>query len=132
MKEEAKPAPKSKPVGQTAPAQPAQPVQVATAPAKKPTPPAKQATKSAPKGSYLLQLLSSKSEPGVQKTWKKISAQNADILKGVSSNIVKADLGDKGIYYRLRLGPIEAADQAKNLCSQLKQRKVGCFIVRVR
>ncbi|SCA54932.1 hypothetical protein MTBPR1_10179 [Candidatus Terasakiella magnetica] len=82
---------------------------------------------------YILQLLSSKNQAAVKATWTKIKSKNSDIVKGLPANIVKADLGaQKGIYYRLRLGPVATGDKAKSLCNQLKKRKVGCFIVRVR
>ncbi|NVK18227.1 MAG: SPOR domain-containing protein [Methylocystaceae bacterium] len=84
-----------------------------------------------PSSGYVMQLLSSKSESGVKTTWEKIKSSNSDIVKGLSANIVKADLGDKGIYYRLRLGPVATGDEAKNICSKFKKRDVGCFIVRV-
>lgn len=85
------------------------------------------------KKGFLLQLLSSKSESAVKASWKKIKANNAKIVKSIPVNIVRADLGpEKGIYYRLRLGPVATGDAAKSLCSQLKKKKVGCYIVRVR
>lgn len=96
----------------------------------KPTPTAKPTTADS---GYLLQLLSSKNEAGVKATWEKIKKDNGDIVNAFPADIVKADLGpDKGIYYRLRLGPVATGDEAKSVCAKLKQRKVGCFIVRVR
>ncbi len=80
---------------------------------------------------YVLQLMSSKNEAGVKSAWEKIKAKNADLIKGLPGSIVKADLGNKGIYYRLRLGPVQTSDKAKAVCNSLKERKVGCFIVRV-
>lgn len=85
-----------------------------------------------PMAGYLMQILSSKSQSGVAATWQKIKTNHGDIVNGLKSNIVKADLGDKGIYYRLRLGPVQTGDEAKNICAKLKKRDVGCFIVRVR
>lgn len=85
-----------------------------------------------PKKGYALQLLSSKSQSGVKAAWLKIKSKNGDILKSLPQTIVKADLGDKGIYYRLRLGPVATGENAKKICSKLKQRNVGCFIVRLR
>lgn len=85
------------------------------------------------KSGYLLQLLSSRSETAVKASWLKIKAKHADVIKSIPGKVIKADLGsDKGIYYRLRLGPVATGDAAKSLCSQLKKRKVGCYIVRVR
>lgn len=108
-----------------------EPKQVAAAtPTPKPTPPAQ--TQENLTSGYVMQILSSKSESGVEATWQKIKARNADIVNGLNANIVKADLGDKGIYYRLRLGPVRTGDEAKNICAKLKKRDVGCFIVRVR
>ncbi len=86
----------------------------------------------APQKGYAMQLLSSKSKSGVEAAWKKIKGKNGDIVNTLPANIVKADLGDKGIYYRLRLGPVTAGDKAKDICGKLKQRNVGCFIVRIR
>jgi len=104
---------------------------VTTKPTLTPTPTVK--PKAPVKPGYLLQLLSSKSETAVKASWLKIKAKNADVVKSIPAKVVKADLGpDKGIYYRLRLGPVATGDAAKSLCSQLKKRKVGCFIVRVR
>ncbi|MDV7338767.1 SPOR domain-containing protein [Terasakiella sp. A23] len=101
-------------------------------PTAKPAAPKAPAVKEAVKSGYVMQLLSSKSESGVKKTWDKIKSKNGDVVNGLSSNIVKANLGEKGIYYRLRLGPVATGDEAKKICNQLKKRNVGCFIVRVR
>jgi len=100
----------------------------------KPAPPkATTAPEQKPQSGYMLQLLSSKSKSGVEATHDELKKKHSDIFDALPSTIVRADLGaDKGVYYRLRLGPVTEADKAKSLCSQLKQRKVGCFIVRVR
>jgi len=96
-------------------------------------PKAKTAPAQKPQSGYMLQLLSSKSKSGVEATHDELKKKHSDIFKTLPSTIVRADLGpDKGVYYRLRLGPITDANKAKSLCSQLKKRKVGCFIVRVR
>ena len=42
----------------------------------------------------------------------------------------RADLGDKGVFYRLQAGPLSDAAAAETLCGKLKQRNVGCLIVR--
>ena len=45
--------------------------------------------------------------------------------------ITKADLGaGKGIFYRLRAGPLADEGQAKSLCRILASRKVGCLVIK--
>lgn len=118
------PAPKQTESTQTVKAQPQPKPEASTT---------KAASAPTPQSGYMLQLLSSKSKSGVETTRDELKKKHSDIFAALPSTIVRADLGpDKGVYYRLRLGPIVDANKAKSLCSQLKQRKVGCFIVRVR
>jgi len=46
------------------------------------------------------------------------------------TQIMVADLGKKGIYYRLRLGGFDSQDDAKSACGRLKSRGVSCFVSR--
>jgi hypothetical protein len=43
---------------------------------------------------------------------------------------VKADLGEKGIWYRIQTQSFEDGAAAERLCGELKQRKRGCTLVR--
>ena len=45
--------------------------------------------------------------------------------------VVRADLGAKGIYYRLRLGGFENQSEAQGVCGKLKSRGVSCFVSKV-
>jgi hypothetical protein len=38
---------------------------------------------------------------------------------------VRADLGDRGVFYRLLTAPVAEADR---ICNELKRRNVGCLI----
>jgi hypothetical protein len=49
------------------------------------------------------------------------------LLGSVSATPVRADLGDKGVFYRLQTAPIADADR---ICGELKRRNVGCVIAR--
>lgn len=76
-----------------------------------------------------VQLLSSKSKSAVEKSWKQISKKHS-ALKGVPHNIVRANLGSKGVYYRLRVGSYSAKSSASKLCKSLKARKQDCMVVK--
>jgi len=62
--------------------------------------------------------------------WEKLKKANPDLFNGLSPNVMRADLGEKGIYYRLQAGPLAGAAQATDLCEKAKSRKLGCIVVR--
>ena len=76
---------------------------------------------------WVVQISSATSEEGAWSTWKKISASHK-ILSGEKPNVVKADLGTKGIFYRIRLGGFSDQADAKSKCSKLKAIGVGCYV----
>jgi cell division septation protein DedD len=101
-----------------------------TATAAAPTPPAAAHGASPAKtGNVRLQLGSVRSAGTARAEWDRIRQRNSDLLGALSASPVRADLGDKGIYYRIETGPIGSA-AADRLCGALKARKVGCVIVR--
>ncbi len=77
-----------------------------------------------------VQLLASRSQSDALGAWKQLQTRNGDLLGGLDSSIARADLGDRGVFYRLRAGPIDSEARAKSLCSALAGRKVSCLIVR--
>lgn len=63
--------------------------------------------------------------------WERLSKQNFKLLGGLELFVTKVDLGPgKGIFYRLRAGPITTEAAARDTCDSLAKRKVGCLIVR--
>ncbi|MDP2697974.1 SPOR domain-containing protein [Thalassospira sp.] len=84
----------------------------------------------APSGNYRVQLASVKEEAGATSEWKRISSKNSDVLGNLQMSVQRTDLGDKGIFYRLQAGPLADATAAEKLCATLKERNVGCLIVR--
>ena len=121
----AKPAPKPaeapapKPVVAPAP----KPVEVATA---KP-PPAALALASAPAGAFVLQIGAYKSQSDADAAWKAYQNKHAALLSGIGPDVQKADLGDKGIWYRLRVGSFADKGAAAALCDRLKADGGACF-----
>ena len=54
---------------------------------------------------------------------------HAELLAGVEASIREADLGERGTWHRVQLGPF-ARSAANTLCSQLKSRGQDCLVVR--
>jgi cell division septation protein DedD len=77
-----------------------------------------------------LQLGSVRSEDAARKEWERIKRKNTDLLGTLSATPIRADLGDKGIYYRIQTGPVADQAAAERICSELKQRSVGCIVAR--
>jgi len=74
-----------------------------------------------------IQLGSVRSEEAARQQWDRIRRANPDLLASLSATPVRADLGDRGVFYRVLTAPIADADR---ICGELKQRNVGCLIVR--
>lgn len=128
------------------PVAPSAPSTVATLPTPKPAPkpapePSSTVVASAPPASaktpadldksYRVQLAAARSEPALRSEWDRLQSRNKDILGELELQVTRIDLGaTKGIFYRLRAGPLENATAAKALCERLKQRKLGCLVVK--
>ncbi|MBV8090484.1 MAG: SPOR domain-containing protein [Alphaproteobacteria bacterium] len=77
-----------------------------------------------------LQLGSVRSQDAARQEWDRIKRKNPDLLGSLSATPVRADLGDKGVFYRIQTGPVADAAAAERLCGELKQRNIGCIIAR--
>jgi SPOR domain len=77
-----------------------------------------------------LRLGSVRSEDAARQEWERIKRNNTDLLGSLSATPIRADLGDKGIYYRIQTGPVADPAVAERICSELKQRSIGCIIAR--
>ncbi|HEV2560603.1 MAG TPA: SPOR domain-containing protein [Rhizomicrobium sp.] len=127
---------KSKPVVTQAETVKPKPVQtVATAPPKKlaAVPPATApATTVAPApaaasgGSYVLQIGAYKSQSEANSAWHSYQAKHP-ITGGYNSDVKQVDLGDKGVWYRLRIGSFADKDAAAAFCDKLKADGATCF-----
>lgn len=87
-------------------------------------------TKAAPPGGdWLIQLGALRSAPDAEKEWGRIQRTNHDLLGALKSDVVRVELGEKGVFWRLRAGPL-SEQAAKQLCSELKTRNQGCILAR--
>jgi hypothetical protein len=74
-----------------------------------------------------LQLGSVRSESAARQEWDRIKRAAPDLLGSLSATPVRADLGDKGVFYRILTGPVAEADR---VCGELRRRDIGCIIAR--
>ncbi len=79
---------------------------------------------------WLVQLNSQRSEDAAKAAWAKYKTKYSAVFSKTTPVIQRADLGDKGIYYRLRLSGYENRDKAASKCGKLKQKGLSCFVVK--
>lgn len=117
------PAPAAAPRAAT-PAPAAPPARTAAAPA------ASSGASSVPAGAYVVQIASVRSEAEAQATWRSAQTRYADLLRGQPFSTKRADLGDKGIYYRAQVGNFSSRDGAVSLCEALRAQGTTCMVTR--
>lgn len=81
-------------------------------------------------GAFQIQLVSVPSEEAANSEWKRISGRHQDLFAALTPAVTKADLGEKGIYYRLRAGPLADKAAADQLCAALAADRIGCIVVK--
>lgn len=96
---------------------------------KKPAAPAPSRAAAPAAGAYQIQLVAVRSRQQAEVSWAKLSKEYADVLGGLKPNIVRADLGAKGVLYRLRAGPAGDESAARAICASLAKRKKDCLVV---
>jgi cell division septation protein DedD len=112
----AKPAPQQVAAAQAAPAKP-KPVKPVTQTASiTPAPAAAAATK------YVVQVGSKKNQTEALASFADMQQKYPALLASYRPMVQKADLGAKGVWYRLRIGPIADKTAATKLCGQLKSQ----------
>ncbi|MDA7948866.1 MAG: DUF2147 domain-containing protein [Hyphomicrobiaceae bacterium] len=147
----APPAPVPPPVAAARPA-PAQPQLQARAPqprvqqrpqprpqARPPAPPrpavapprAPNVTASIPRtGGYLVQVAARQSQNEALRAFNSLQRRYPQLLGGLRPEVMRADLGQRGVWYRVGIGPMAQQSAAVNFCQRLKSAGADCLIRR--
>lgn len=80
-------------------------------------------------GAYLVQIAAFRSEEAAELAWHKASSSRPDIYRGAEKRIQRADLGAKGVFYRLRVGAFTERSEAMDFCTALKSGGENCIVV---
>ncbi len=80
-------------------------------------------------GAYV-QVSSQRSEADAQSSFRGLQAKYPGQLGGKPMTVHRADLGAKGVYYRVWVGPFANANEATELCGKLKAAGGNCLIQR--
>ena len=89
--------------------------------------PVQNAQNAIPVGTWQVQLISSNNKSSVEKSWSSLS-KKYNVLSNQPYEIETADLGAKGIYYRLKAGAFKTRAEADNLCNDIKALGGSCIV----
>jgi len=81
-------------------------------------------------GGYLVQVSSQRNEADAQASYRALQSKFPAVLGSRSPVIKRADLGDKGVYYRAMVGPFGSSDEASQFCGSLKTAGGQCVVQR--
>lgn len=81
-------------------------------------------------GQYLIQLASFRTPQDANNEFARLKQNFPRLLNNLSPYIQEADLGARGKFYRLRIGPVASQDSAAQLCNSLIASGVSDCLVR--
>lgn len=79
-------------------------------------------------GPYVVQIAALRSEDAADVEWAKASRLAPDLFAQAQKDVQRADLGAKGIYYRLRAGSFASRDAADAFCDQVEASGTKCIV----
>ncbi|HEX4535271.1 MAG TPA: SPOR domain-containing protein [Rhizomicrobium sp.] len=91
-------------------------------------PPPATAAKPSGSGGIMLQIGAYKSEGEASGAWTTYKGKHSGALGGHGSDTKQVDLGAKGTWYRLRIGPFATRAEALATCDKLKADGGACFL----
>lgn len=68
-------------------------------------------------------------DKAVMSTWSRLTRKHIQ-LSGLKPTVSEVDLGPKGVFRRLRAGPFESREAARNACQALQAANQKCFVVK--
>jgi hypothetical protein len=81
-------------------------------------------------GGYLVQVSSQRNEADAQASYRALQGKFPSVLGSRSPVIKRADLGEKGVYYRAMVGPFDNSEEASQFCGSLKTAGGQCVVQR--
>ena len=75
-----------------------------------------------------MQVSSQRSEADAQASYKALQGKFPSVLGSHPPLIKRADLGEKGVYYRAMVGPFSSSEEASQFCGSLKSAGGQCVL----
>ncbi len=92
-------------------------------------PPAPTPPRFASGGGYLAQLAALQSEAAVETAWRRLESRAPDLFAQARLDVERADLGARGVYYRVRAGYFANREEASRFCERIRRMGQDCIVV---
>ena len=80
-------------------------------------------------GEFLVQIAALRTQEAADTAWQGAVANLPDVYAGAEKRVQRADLGAKGVFYRLRVGAFGDRADASAFCDALKEKDQTCIVV---
>jgi len=80
-------------------------------------------------GAFQVQLSALRSREAAESAWSGFQRTAPDLFMGANLDIQRADLGSKGVFYRLRVGSFQDRATAKGFCVDVQAAGKDCMVV---
>lgn len=78
---------------------------------------------------YVAQIASLQSEAAANAAWTRLSSKDPALFAGAKKDVQRADLGTKGVYFRVRAGYFPERSEASRFCERVKAGGQDCIVV---
>ena len=80
-------------------------------------------------GPFVAQVAALQSEAAVDAAWTRLSSRAPDLFARARLDVERADLGARGIYFRVRAGYFADRANATRFCDRIRQMGQDCIVV---
>ena len=104
----------------------------ATAPRAKPVAPSAPGApvaRAAGTGGFVVQIAALRSDAAATAAWDRLAHKDPALFANASKDVQRADLGAKGVYFRVRAGYFAERDEASRFCDRVKTLGQECIVV---
>jgi cell division protein FtsN len=81
-------------------------------------------------GAFVAQIGAFRSVEDAEAGWVAFTSRFSDLAMGHAPDIQRADLGDRGVFHRLRVAAFATREDAANFCASLDARGQACLVAR--
>lgn len=81
-------------------------------------------------GPYVAQLAALRSQAAVEPAWARLASRAPELFAAARLDVQRADLGQRGVYYRVRAGYFADLENVGRFCDRIRAMGQDCIAVR--